>query len=99
MAIGNRLKISPSPCFGDNTTDVKTNEKLLFLIPFPHKRLCETLHKGSQPILFLDPAKYQHFISLYHRSMEIYTVKRVGSVFYGSVSIAIFLRKWQLEIV
>ena len=35
---------SLSPCFGDNTTDVKTNENFLFLIPFSHKCLCETLH-------------------------------------------------------
>ena len=27
---------SLSPCVGENTTDVKTNEKFLFLIPFPH---------------------------------------------------------------
>ena len=33
-----------SPCFGENTTDVKTNESFLFLIPFPHKPLCETFH-------------------------------------------------------
>ena len=35
---------SLSPCFGDNTTDVKTNKKFLFSIPFPLKCLCETLH-------------------------------------------------------
>ena len=29
--------------FGDSNTDVKTNEKILFLIPFPYKRLCKTL--------------------------------------------------------
>ena len=49
------------PCFGDNTTDVKTNEELLFLIPFPHKRLFETRYKGSQPILFLIPAPVSAF--------------------------------------
>ena len=32
------------PMFGDNTTDVKTNENFLFLIPFSHKCLCEILH-------------------------------------------------------
>ena len=34
---------SLSPCFGDNTTDVMTNTNFLFPIPFPLKRLCETL--------------------------------------------------------
>ena len=32
-----------SSCLGDNTTDVKANENFLFLILFPHKRLCETI--------------------------------------------------------
>ena len=66
---------SLSPCLGDSTTDVKTNKRFLFLIPFPHKRLFETLYEGSQPILFLSPNQYQHFRSLCHRSMEIYTVQ------------------------
>lgn len=34
---------SRSPCFVENTTDVKTNKKFLFAIPFSLKRLCETL--------------------------------------------------------
>ena len=35
---------SLSPYVGENTTDVKTNENFLFLIPFPHKHLCEIRH-------------------------------------------------------
>ena len=58
---------SLSPCLGDSNTDVKTNKRFLFLIPFPHKRLFETLYEGSQPILFLSPNQYQHSRSLCHR--------------------------------
>ena len=39
---------SLSPRFGDDNTDVKTNENFLFLIPFPHKRLCETLQYSHE---------------------------------------------------
>ena len=76
---------SLSPCFWD-TTDVKTIETFLFLIQFPHKCLCETLHEGSQPILLLSPTQYQHFKSLCHRSMEIYTVQKSRQRLYGSAS-------------
>ena len=38
------LRKSLYPYFGGNTTDMETNEKFLFLIPFPHKRLCKTLY-------------------------------------------------------
>ena len=38
---------SLSPCFGDNTTDVKTNKNFSFPIPFPLKCLCETHDQGS----------------------------------------------------
>ena len=41
---------SLSPCFGDNTADVKTNEHFLFLIPFPHKRLCDYFVPEPYPI-------------------------------------------------
>ena len=67
---------SLSPCFGDITTDVKTYENFLFLIWFSHKCLCETLHWGNQPILFLDPTQYQHFGSLCHGSISMYTVEK-----------------------
>ena len=46
---------SLSPYFGDNTTDVKTNEKFLFLIPFPHKCLCETLHLRKSTYFISEP--------------------------------------------
>ena len=36
------------PRFGDDNTDVKTNEIFLFLIPFPDKRLCETLQYSHE---------------------------------------------------
>ena len=65
-----------SPCFGDNNADVKTNEKFFFLIPFPHRRLFETLYYGSKAIFFLSPTQYQRFRSLWHGSMKIYTVQK-----------------------
>ena len=34
---------------GDNTIDVKTSEKFLFLIPFPHKRLWKTTYFLPEP--------------------------------------------------
>ena len=36
-----------SPYFKNNTTDVRTNKKILFLIPFPHKCLCKLFTKKS----------------------------------------------------
>ena len=67
---------SLSPCFGDNTTNVKTNKKFLFLVLFPHRRSFETLYLESQTILVLIPTQYQHFRSLCHRSMGIYAVQK-----------------------
>ena len=53
------------PCFGNNTTDVKTKKK------------CKTLHYGSQPMFFLGRTQYQYSRSLCHRRMKthIYSTK------------------------
>ena len=34
--------------------------------------------------MFLNPTQYLHFISLWHRSIEIYTVQKCSSAFFGS---------------
>ena len=45
-----------SPCFWDNATNVKTNNELLFTIPFPLKCLCETpLRKSTYFVAGTDP--------------------------------------------
>ena len=64
------------PCFGDNTTDEKTNKILLFPIPFSLKHSCESFHEGSYSTLLLSPTQYLHFRSLCHRCMEISTVQK-----------------------
>ena len=77
---------SLSPCLGDSTTDVKTNKRFLFLIPFPHKRLFETLYEGSQPILFLSPTQYSILGPFFIEIQKYIQYRRVGSVFQGSAS-------------
>ena len=77
---------SLSPCFGDNTTDVKTNKFFLFLIPFSHKCLCEIFTKELN--LFCSWARPS--ISIFNPFVievrECVQYRRAGSVFYSSVS-------------
>ena len=78
---------------GDNTADMKNNEKLLFLISFPHKPLWENHHLGVQPILFLSPTNFSISHPLVTEICKYIQYRRVGSV-HGIVSIAIFLWMW-----
>ena len=65
------------PCFRDNTTDVKTNENFLFLIPFPHK------HRKSTYFVS-EPIQYLHFRSFDIEVWKYIQYRRVGSAFYGN---------------
>ena len=67
---------SLSPCFGDNTTDVKTNENFLFLIPFPQKRLCENSSLWKSTYYVPDPDPISAFqISLSWKYGNIYNTE------------------------
>ena len=79
--------LSPnSPCFGDNTADVKNNENFLFLIPFSHKLFIKKLSlfcSQAQPNIRI----FYPFVIEVWKCIQF---RRAGSVFYSSVSIAIF---------
>ena len=67
---------------------MKTNEIFLFLISFSHKCLYETLHEGTQPFSLLGPTQYSIFDPFAIEVWKCIHYRRAGSVFYGSVSIA-----------
>ena len=87
------------PCFGDNTTDVKTNEICYFWYHFHtniYKKLfieeANLICFWARPnICILDPFNIEVWKYIQYRI--------VGSGLYGSDSIAIFLWIWKLEFV
>ena len=80
---------SLSPYFWNNRTDVKTNEKFLFLILFLHKRFMKLFTKEVNlfcswawpNMRILDPFVMEVWKNIQYRG--------VGSVFHGSASVAI----------